>query len=55
MITRDEFQRMMDDTMPTVRFGNLNYDWGWALRKLDPIAFDESYWEYVHMMEEETA
>lgn len=52
-MSKREYRTMLDDLYEPIRFGNLTYDYGWALEKLDPIAFDESYWSFVHSIDDE--
>ena len=52
MVSTDEFQEILDEA-PEVEIRGIKYCQGWLLRRADPIAFDEQYWEYVHACEEE--
>ena len=54
MITKDEFQEMLDNTYPDVVIVGIPFLAGRALRKLDPVAFDEMYYTTVHSWEEES-
>ena len=52
-MSKEEFQLMLDDVHEPIKFGGLTFNYGWALQKLDPVAFDVSYWNFVHSIEEE--
>lgn len=52
-MSKREYRTMLDEVHEPIRLGNLTYDYGWALEKLDPVVFDESYWNFVHSIEEE--
>lgn len=54
MIRLTEYRDMLDETMPPVRFGNLEYGYGTALERIDHPALVEAYWAYVFAMDEET-
>ena len=52
-MTKDQFEDMMNDCEVPVRIMGIEFLGGSALRKLDPVAFDEVYWTFYHTMEEE--
>lgn len=55
-MTKDEYEDMLNDTYPEVTplgVSWIAYGAGRVLRKMDPVAFDEMYWTFVHSMEEE--
>lgn len=47
-MTRYEFEQMLDEE--TVTIVGHTYPAGWALRTIDPVAFDELLWNYRHAM-----
>lgn len=47
------FDGMLDDCYPMVEFGSLSFLPSNVLRKMDPVAYHESFCEYVDNMVEE--
>lgn len=52
-MTRDEFEEMMNDAEGPVKIMGIEFLPGTALRKLDPVAFDEIYWTWYHSLDED--
>jgi hypothetical protein len=53
MITRDEFEDLMNETHAAVNVGKLAYGAGTVLRAIDPVQFDHDFSVYLQYLEEE--
>ena len=53
MITKDEFEDLMNESFPQVEvmLGRLKYGRGTIIRKVDPVQFDIEYNDYIHYLE----
>jgi hypothetical protein len=53
MITKDEFEDLMNESFPQVEvmLGRLKYGRGTIIRKVDPVQFDIEYYDYLHYLE----
>ena len=47
-MSKDDFEQMMSDCYPLVTIMGVEFEQGTAMRKIDPVAFDEMYWCSVH-------
>lgn len=54
MITKDEFEDLMNESFPQVELmlGRLKYGRGTVIRKVDPVQFDIEYNDYLQYLEE---
>ena len=52
MYTLDEFEALMNETYPLVKFGEYSYGRGTVLRKVDPEAFMNAHIDWVAYMDE---
>jgi hypothetical protein len=42
----EQFKEYLDDCYPPVKFGDMEYLPSYALKELDPIAYDVWLWDY---------
>lgn len=52
MITRDEFEDLVNESNTAVVIGKLIYGAGTVLRAVDPEQFNIEYCDYIHAIEE---
>lgn len=52
MITKDEFEDLMNEDYSQVRIGKLQYGAGTTLRAVSPTDFDVLYNEYLEFLEQ---
>jgi len=55
MLTRDEFQDMMDETYPPYKAFGIEIGAGRVIRECDPELFNVLYHDYMNSMETEEA
>lgn len=52
-MNKQDFLDMLNDEYPPVNIAGIEYDFGYALKELDPIRFDVMYNDYCSYLEEE--
>ena len=52
MITKAEFEDLVNESNTAVTIGKLSYGAGTVLRAVDPAQFDIEYFDYLHQFEE---
>lgn len=55
MITKDEYQDLLDETYPAYVFAGYHYPAGKVIRSCDPIYFDVLYNDHLQWLEKEEA
>ena len=53
MMTRDEFEDLVNESNPQVTVGRLAYGAGTVLRAVDPLQFNQDFFDYLQYLEEE--
>lgn len=52
-MNKQDFLDMLNDEYPPVNLAGIEYDFGYALKELDPIRFDVMYNDYCSYLETE--